>query len=345
MENFIRSCLQWFFRICKVDSVWLKNPRKYPKTVLYVANHVSALDVLFLYAFLPKGVCFALDELTCRKGYIRFLMYYADVISFNPLEPNDAKKLQSKLENGQSCALFAEGKITQTGNLMKIYEAPGVIADRAGVPFVPVWIEGAQYGYFSNLKEKKNRRLLPRTTITFQKPVPFHISEQGRKNRNYISNEIYTIMQNVAFRSTFRPTASFFAEFMRAAKSNAHNGFFSRPLVAEDMDRIPYSYKDLTIKAYLYAQKLNPFVHHQHSIGILLGNSIDTVCVLLGLMAYERVPAMLNYTSGTSNVLSAIRTAGVKVVLTSESFVKNNQLEALIENVKLSGILVLYIEQ
>ena len=58
MENFIRSCLQWFFRICKVDSVWLKNPRKYPKTVLYVANHVSALDVLFLYAFLPSMTFF-----------------------------------------------------------------------------------------------------------------------------------------------------------------------------------------------------------------------------------------------------------------------------------------------
>ena len=345
MKNFIRFFLQRVLKVCKVSCVWLKNPRRYPKVVLYVSNHVSALDIIFLYAFLPDGICFAIDELTCRKRYIRFLMRYADVVPFNPLEPNDAKMLQAKLEKGQSCVLFAEGKITETGNLMKIYEAPGVIADRAKVPFVPVWIEGAQYGYFSNLKEKKNRRLLPRTTITFQKPVPFRISELGRKNRNYISNEIYQLMQNVAFRSTFRPTASVFAEFMRAAKSNAHDGIFSRPLVAEDIERIPYSYKDLTMKAYLYAKQLNPFVPRQHTMGILLPNSVDTFCVLLGLMAYERVPAMLNYTSGNSNVLSAIRTSGAKVVLTSAKFVEENKLELLIENIKLQGILVIYIEQ
>jgi len=344
MENFIRLLLRRVFTVCKVKSVWLKNPRRYPKTVLYVANHVSALDVLFLYAFLPKGVCFAVDELTCRKKYIRLLMRYADIMPFNPLEPNDAKKLQSKLESGQSCLLFAEGKITETGNLMKIYEAPGVIADRAGVPFVPVWIEGPQYGYFSNLRDKKTCRMFPRTTITFQKPIPFHISELGRKNRNYISNEIYQIMQNVAFHSTFRPTASVFAEFMRAAKSNAHDGLFSRPLVADDIRRKPLSYKDLIVSCHLYAKQLKPFVKSQEIMGILLGNSVDTFCLLMGLMAYERVPAMLNYTAGITNVLSAIRTSGIKVVVTSRAFVEQHHLEALIENIKLLGILVLYTE-
>ncbi len=344
MEKLIRFCLRIFFKTFKVHPVWLKNPRRYPKTVLYISNHVSDLDILFLYAFLPPNVCYALDKLTRRKRFIQLLMHYADVVTFNPLDTNDVKKLVARLNAGQSCFIFAEGKATETGNLMKIYESPGVIADRANVPFVPVWIEGAQYGYSSRLKDKKHCRPFPRTTITFQKPVPFKVSPLGKKNRNYISNEIYTIMQNIAFRATFRPTASFFAEFMRSAKNNAHNGFFSRPLVAQDIQHEPCSYKDLTIKAYLYGGLFTRYLPWQENIGILLGNQIETFCILLGLMAYERTPAMLNYTAGTANVLSAIRTAKIGVILTSKTFIQEHQLESLIENIKLLGVLILFEE-
>ena len=344
MEKFIRSLLRITFRIFKINVVWLKNPRRYPKTVLYIANHVSTLDVLFLYAFLPGRLCFAISKQETKKRKVKLLMRYADVVAFNPFDTTVAKELVARLEKGQSCVIFPEGKITDTGNLMKIYEAPGVIADRAGVPFVPVWIEGAQYGYCSRLENKKVRRPFPRTTITIQKPIPFKISEQGRKNRNYISNEIYQLMQNVAFKATFRPTASFFAEFMRAAKFNAHEGFWSRPQVAEDIERKTYSYKDLIMKAYEYAKYLNKIVARQETIGVLLGNNIQNLYILLGLMAYERVPAMINYTSGVANVLSTLHTTKTRVVLTSKNFVEQAHLEAIVESIKVQGISVIYLE-
>lgn len=345
MENFIRFLLRAFFKTFKVSVVWLKNPRRYPKTVVYISNHVSSLDILFLYAFLPGRPCFAINKLTLKERKIKWLMRYADVIPFNPLDTTDVKDMVARLEHGQSCVIFPERKITETGNLMKIYEASGVLADRANVPFVPIWIEGAQYGYCSRMRNKKVRRLCPRTTITIQKPIPFKISPQGKKNRNYISNEIYQLMQNVSFKATFRPTASFFAEFMRAAKNNAHEGFLgARPQVAEDIERVTYSYKDLIVRAYKYAKPLNQFVAHQETIGVLLGNSVQTLCVLLGLMAYERVPAMINHTSGMANVLSTLYTTKTKVVLTSKNFVKQNNLQAIVEAIKVQGILVLNIE-
>lgn len=344
MENLIRFLLRCFFKTFKVRAVWLKNPRRYPKTVLYISNHVSTLDILFLYAFLPERVCFALDRFSMREKKIKYLMRYADIEQFNPLDTNDIKKMVTRLEKGQSCAIFAEGKITETGNLMKIYEAPGVIADRAKVPFVPVWIDGAQYGYCSKLQDKKYCRFCPRTTLTIQKLVPFKISPLGKQSRHYISNEIYQMMQNVAFKATFRPTASFFAEFMRAAKSNAHNGLFERPQVVEDVQRQTYSYRDLLVKAYQYAFVLNKIIPHQKPLGVLLPNEVRTVCVTLGLMAYERVAAMLNYTSGLANVVSAISTAGIQVVLTSKAFIKEHHLEMLVGAIQVQGVLVLYTE-
>ena len=116
MENLIRFLLRCFFKTFKVRAVWLKNPRRYPKTVLYISNHVSTLDILFLYAFLPERVCFALDRFSMREKKIKYLMRYADIEQFNPLDTNDIKKMVTRLEKGQSCAIFAEGKITETGN-------------------------------------------------------------------------------------------------------------------------------------------------------------------------------------------------------------------------------------
>ena len=344
MEKFIRAFLRFIFKASKVNVVWLKNQRKYPKTVLYISNHVSTLDILFLYAFLPERLCFAIKKRALKDWKIRFFMRYADLVPFNPLDPLDVKNIVARLEKGQSCVIFPEDKITKTGNLMKIYEAAGVLADRANVPFVPVWIDGAQYGYCSRLKNKKDRRPFPRTTITVQKPIDFKISEQGRKNRNYISNEIYQLMQNIAFKASFRPTASFFAEFMRAAKNNAHDGLFSRPKVARDIEGTKYSYKDLCMKAYQYGGKFKKFIAHQETVGILLGNSMLTLFTLLGLLAYERVPAMLNHTSGMANVLSTLHTTKVKTVLTSKTFVEQNNLQAIIEAIKVQGILVVYLE-
>ncbi|MBE6449141.1 MAG: hypothetical protein E7013_00365 [Alphaproteobacteria bacterium] len=344
MENFIRATLRGFFRFFKVDIIWLKNPRKYPQKVLYISNHVSTLDILFLYAFLPGRLCFAINKKTAKNKLVRFFMRYADLMLFNPLDPNDVKKLVAVLDSGQSCVIFPERNITTTGNLMKIYEASGVVADRAKVSFVPVWIEGAQYGYSSRLKDKKGRRLFPRTTITVQKSIDFKISEQGRKNRNYISNEIYQLMQNVAFKASFRPTASFFADFMRAAKNNAHEGLFSRPQIAEDIDRITYSYKDLCMKAYQYGSKLNKFIKHQEAVGVLLGNSIQNLNILLALLAYERVPAMINHTSGVANVLSTLKTTKIKNVITSKEFLKNNNLQNVVDEIKKQGISIIYIE-
>ena len=51
MEKFIRAFLRFIFKASKVNVVWLKNQRKYPKTVLYISNHVSTLDILFYMPF------------------------------------------------------------------------------------------------------------------------------------------------------------------------------------------------------------------------------------------------------------------------------------------------------
>ena len=156
LRNFVRFCLRGFFRCLKVKCKINFDEASLPQKAVYVSNHVSFLDPILLFAFLPGDPVFALNGHLYRRKWIRFFMKTADVVLFNPIEPTDIKKLIALVDSGRKVVIFAEGRVTENGGLMKIYEAPGLVADKSKAPIVPIWIDGPQYGYFS--KTKKQRR-------------------------------------------------------------------------------------------------------------------------------------------------------------------------------------------
>ena len=151
MNNFVKWCLRTFFYIFKTRCKIEFNLKRLPTRGVYVSNHVSYLDPILLYAFLPGNPVFALNGHLYRRRWIRFFMHFADIMLFNPIEPGDIKELIAKVDSGRLVVIFAEGRITESGGLMKIYEAPGLVADKSKAPLIPIWIDGPQYGYFSKI--------------------------------------------------------------------------------------------------------------------------------------------------------------------------------------------------
>lgn len=343
VEGYIRSSLRFFFKLTKVKFIYLDEHPFQRQAVLYMPNHVSSLDVLFLYAFLPKGTYFALTKHEMKRKSVRWLMRFAPVVSFNYHSPADAKKLMDILGKNHSCVLFVEGKITVTGNLMKIYEAHGILADRANVPLVPVWINGPQHGFFSRVKKKMYSRFLPKTTISIQHPITFKMGEKGKKDRNFISNELYRMMLNISFQATYNPDTSFFYELVQTAKINAKKEFFFRPKVVFDpMHEQGFSYKDILVLSFVYGMQIKKQVPMQEHVGILLANSIDNLACFIGCLAYDRVAAMLNFSAGFQSVSHCINLAGIKTVVTSRLFIEN--YPEWPEKMKQNGVSLLYIE-
>ena len=92
MNNFIKFCLRTFFILVKSRCKIRFDLKELPKKGVYVSNHVSYLDPLLLYAFLPGNPVFALNGHLYRRGWIRNLMKYADTMLFNPIEPTESGK-------------------------------------------------------------------------------------------------------------------------------------------------------------------------------------------------------------------------------------------------------------
>ncbi|MBP5353222.1 MAG: AMP-binding protein, partial [Alphaproteobacteria bacterium] len=281
-----------------------------------------------------------------HRHWISFFMKCADVVKFNPIEPTDIKKLIAKVDEGRLVVIFAEGRITEDGGLMKIYEAPGLVADKSKAPLIPVWIDGPQYGYFSKTKGHLPHRPLPKMRIYVGEPRSFKLKDELRRQRDHISNEVYMILREMGFNLNYDPNISLFAQLMKTAKVHSKHGWFSkRPRIIEDINRKQKSYKDIIVASLALGRSFKRFTKHDENVGVFLPNAIATVCTFFGLSAYERTPVMLNFSVGAKNMISMCRTACLKTIITSKSFIIKGKFENVIEEMEKAGYKVVYLEE
>ena len=345
MRKFIRFCLKTVFTVFKVRCSIEFDERNMPRKGVYVANHVSFLDPVLLFAFLPGDPVFALNGHLYRNRLIRFLMRTADVMPFNPIEPGDIKELIAKVDGGRLCVIFAEGRVTESGGLMKIYEAPGLVADKSGAPLIPVWIEGPQYGYFSKTKGKLPHRPLPKVRVIVGRPRSFKLKDELRRQRDHISNEVYMILREMSFEVRYNPDISLFAQLMKTAKIHAKKGLFRRPKFVEDIQRKPQSYRVIVIKSFVLGKYLKRRTEPEEHVGLFLPNSVAALCSFFGLTAYDRIPVMLNFSVGAQNMVSMCKTAQVRIVVTSLAFVKTAKMEDAVKMMEEAGVKIIYLEK
>ena len=344
MREFIKFGLRTVFKLFKVRCNIQFDEASLPSKAVCVSNHVSSLDPVLLFAFLPGNPVFALNGHLYRRKWIRFLMRRADVVLFNPIEPGDIKGLIAQVDGGRQVVIFAEGRMTENGGLMKIYEAPGLVADKSKAPLIPIWINGPQYGYFSKTKGKLPHRPLPKVMITVGKPRSFKLKDELRRQRDHISNEVYQILREMSFEVNYNPNISLFAQLMKTAKIHSKKGLLRRPQFVEDIQRIPNSYKDIIIKSFVLGKYFKRRTLPGDHVALLLPNSIAAVCTFFGLSAYDRVPVMLNFSVGAQNMVSMCNTAQVKIVITSLTFIKTAKLESTAEVLKANGFNIVYLE-
>ena len=344
MRNIIRFFLRIAFKCMKVHVKFEGHDDAFPRKGIYISNHVSFLDPIILFAFLPGNPFFALHGQLYRNKFVRFFMKTAEIIPVNFMDPGDVKDLITKINDNRLCVIFPEGRMTDNGALMKIYEAPCLLADRTNAPVIPVWIEGAQFGPFSKTHGKLPHRPLPKTFVQIGKPVMLTVDEKYRKERDYLRDQVYTLLRETAFGCKFNPNISLFGALMKAAKIYGKDGLFTHRLIIEDIGRNPWTYKDLIINSYRLGRYFKHRTGHLENVGVLLPTSLEATHVFFALSAYDRVPVMLNFSTGPAGIVSMCETAEVKTIITSHAFTEQVGLKPLLDQLSKNGLSVLYLE-
>jgi acyl-[acyl-carrier-protein]-phospholipid O-acyltransferase/long-chain-fatty-acid--[acyl-carrier-protein] ligase len=337
LRSLLRMALATLFRI---EVRGLEHYGQAGKRVLIIANHTSFLDAVLIAAFLPERLHFAVNTFIARKWWMKLALRLVDAFPVDPTNPLATKALIDLLKRDNKCMVFPEGRLTVTGSLMKIYEGPGMIADKSGATLLPIRIDGAQYSIFSRLKGKVRLRWFPKITLTILPPHEFGLDPEikGRARRQAASAQLYDVMSDMMFESANSDQTLFSA--LLTAKAIHGRG----QIIAEDPERKPLSYGAFLLRCFTLARIFKRRFPDEPVISLMLPNACVTSISFFALQALGKAPAMLNFTAGGAQMAAAANMAGVKSVITSRRFIKTAKLESSIATLEQAGLRIAYLE-
>jgi acyl-[acyl-carrier-protein]-phospholipid O-acyltransferase/long-chain-fatty-acid--[acyl-carrier-protein] ligase len=305
--------------------------------LLIIANHESFLDGLLLGLFLPIRATFVVHTKVLNSWLFRQVLRLTPFLAVDPTSPLAMKKIIKLLEAGKPVVIFPEGRITLTGSLMKIYEGPGFVAAKTGATVLPVRIDGAARSYFSRLQHSESKTLFPKVTITILPTTHIAMPDAStaKLRRRLSGDAIRREMQNMLFSSA--PINTLFEAFLDAISI-----YGRKTVLVEDMRQVEESYGELLKKSLALGRIASKVTMPHENVGVLMPNVTNTICLVFGMSAFARVPAMLNYTSGSAGIQNACTVACIKTIISSREFIKVAKLEEVVAGLK--DVQVLYLE-
>ena len=336
-RDLLSIVLRAFYRleIRNLDRVKAAGPNP-----IVALNHVSLLDAGLALALLDRDPVFAIDATIATRWWVRPFLKLTRALPIDPSKPMATRTLINAVRGGETLVIFPEGRITVTGSLMKIYDGAGLIADKTGVPVVPVRIDGLERSPFSYLTTAQTRHaMLPKIVATVLEPKTLHVDDAlvGKRRRQAAGAALYDIMAGAAF-----ATAATERTIVEAVLAAGRDHGLKRTAV-EDPVTGKLTYGRLALGMHVLGSKVMGLAPEGRAVGVMLPNANGAAATILAVMSAGRVPAMINFTAGPRNVLAACAAAQVDTVLTSRAFIDKAKLDKLVEAMS-EAVKLVYLE-
>ncbi len=335
----MKRILRWLLRLAfgfRADNRAVANT---PGPVLLVPNHVSWFDWLFLLACVDGGWKCVVSSVTAQKSWLhRLIMLHRLTFPIDTSSPYAVKQMAGYLKQGGRLILFAEGRLSRTGVLMKLYEGTGFLLHKTEARVITCYLRGASRLPFSPNPSRK--KWFPRITAHFSEvltpPTCEHMSTAQARARltGWLRDSM--VAQQFEVETTVGPQ-NILTAIVETARQQP------RKLVLEDATRRTLTYHRLLVGAEVLARRWQSLLSADgERVGVLLPNVNATPVVLMSLWSISRVPAILNYTLGPAAMLACVQLAGLKHIITSRAFVERAglKLDPLVE----AGASLVYLE-
>jgi acyl-[acyl-carrier-protein]-phospholipid O-acyltransferase/long-chain-fatty-acid--[acyl-carrier-protein] ligase len=330
-QEVFRALFRWYFRTFHGVTVrGLDNYRAAGPRVVIVSNHQSYFDACLIAAFLPDYPTFAINTAQARTWWVKPFLMAVDTFPVDVQSPYALKRMvEAVRDHGRKLMIFPEGRLTRTGALMKVYEGAGLVADKAHARILPISIDGPRFSHLGKMAGRIRRRWFPPLTVHIWPSVdltPAHAETMTpRERRMAIGRGLQDVMVDAVFRSQ-NIDRTLFGAILDAA--HTHGG---ATVIAEDIARVPLTYRRLLLGAVALGRALAQQAPAGGRVGLLLPNAVGSVVTFAGLQAFGRVPCLLNPSAGATGVLATCRTATIGTVVSSRDFIERGKLSRLVE--------------
>lgn len=336
-QRIFKKVLTYLFDV-KISG--LENLKAAGKGTLIIPNHTSYIDALLISTFIDQPITFSLTNKMANKWWVRFFGNLMEIKSLDPNSPFAVKTMVEELKSGKLCMIFTEAHMPGGNTQMKVYEAAALMAQKAGAKVLPVQIKGLEYSAYSRLPGKSALKFFPRVSMELKPAVDF-TPKKGltfHEARAASSNRLYKILAEL------RLEAWDLNKTLFNAVIDAMDRVGKRKPMMEDTERKPLKFKHVFLRAFILGNLINKKLPDEKTLGVMLPTSNACILTILGLHAYGKVPAMLNFTSAPKQVVSTCQTAKIKKVLTAKKVVLLAKLEPQIEALTNAGVEVVYLE-
>ncbi len=320
----MRACLHLLLRLLfgfRAENVAVL---KTPGPVLLIPNHVSWIDWLFLYVWLDKDWKFVVSSVAAQYSWVhRLVMLNRRTFPVDIASPYAVKRIAAHLEQGGRLVLYAEGQLSRTGSLMKLYDGTGFLLAKTRARVITAYLRGASRLRWS--RQPGWRRWFPRITLHLsparEAPRWDHLTATETRTRLTAWLRDQMVEQQLETETRLGPP-DLFAAILDAARIQP------RKVVVQDATMRELTYRRLLTGAALLAHQLRPLLADGPArVGVLLPNVNATPVLLAALWAEGRVPAVLNYSTGTPTLLACAKLAGLKHLITSRAFLDRLKLD------------------
>ena len=156
----------FFSLMYKVEVKGIENYQKAGKRKVVIANHLSYIDPALIATYISTNMKFAVNKVVAEEWWVKPFLKIMNTYTIEPNNPMAIKSLIEEAKKDQTVAIFPEGRTSMTGSLMKIYEGPGMIADKANATILPIRVEGTQFTRFAKVRKLMCSRFKFRRKIT-----------------------------------------------------------------------------------------------------------------------------------------------------------------------------------
>jgi len=142
------------------------------ETVIFCANHASAMDIPILFVSLPVQFRFLAKRSLFHLPFLGWHLRRSGHISIDRGQVHQARKgfeeAARKIREGKSVVLFPEGHRSRSGEMLPFKSGSFLLAVLSGVPIVPITLNGTREVLVPDTHHVRPGQ----TEIIFHEPIP-----------------------------------------------------------------------------------------------------------------------------------------------------------------------------
>ncbi|MEL6436378.1 MAG: AMP-binding protein, partial [Pseudomonadota bacterium] len=325
----------------RIDTHGLSAQSRRCGPVIYAISEQSKLDPAVCLAALPNDTLHVLDPVSAQHWPTSWYRDLARTVVFDKEKMISNRRLVRHLKGGGRLAVYFPAGVEPDAKTFRLYRAITLLARMAGARIEPIHIRNARFLPSSfTPASKAPRQRFPELSIHALPAMDMNalIEARGRE----FSSPANALFDRMA--QTRMETTDFSVGLFKALVNAALTYGPSR-VILEDTVTGTLTFKRALIGARVLGKRFAGMSAPGEAVGILLPNANGAVVSFFGLQSVGRVAAMLNYTAGPANVVSAVDTGGVKTVLSSRAFIEKADLQPVIDALEAHGTRIVWLDE